>query len=175
MAMLAVGLRYRRQFGVLTVAAVAWYGGSLLAVPMHVRAWYVAAPTALIAAVVAWPLSKGILILLLSMICGSLMGAFFAWGLSLANFWLGFGSGAILGLGLSLLATRFSAALFFGAFGAAGVVASVGPVARASSGVFSLHGVKEFPYVYVVAGVVLFLASVFLQVSLDNPVEDIVL
>ena len=103
MSMLALGLRGYRWYFLAAAAALAWVLGGFVAGLMHVTGWYVSVPAVLLLVPLAWPrpVARRAMPLLIGLVAGCSMGAFFAYAAHVANFWLGFGVGTVGGTALA--------------------------------------------------------------------------
>ncbi|MFC1611251.1 hypothetical protein ACFL6C_09840 [Myxococcota bacterium] len=167
LSMLVLGLRGFKYYIRLYVGFGGWVGGAILAKLMHVSSWTVALPTALIGIALVWPVSSYAAPVVIGFILGCGFGTLVANGLGLGGFWLAFAVGLFAGVSLTVLATRFTIALFCAACGTMAVVASLGAAVRASGGWLAPGGYVDFPVIYVILGAVLFVAAMIAQVALE--------
>jgi hypothetical protein len=139
----------------------------VLAHLMHVKGWYVALPTALVAAGAIWPATAAAAPALSGVLLGSLVGTLVANGLQLANFWFGFAAGFFLGATLAVVANRFATVLLCSTCATLAIVATLGAAVRGASGFLAPGGYVDYPVIYVIVGAVLFVLAMIAQVALE--------
>ncbi len=168
-SMLVLGLRGFRAYICLIGATLGFALGALLADLMSVRAWTVGLPAGLLGAFASWLLVKRVLPLAFAFWLACVVGLALARWLELPDlYWLGALSGAVLALGLWLMAPRFSTALLYASLGTLGVLGSIGAVVQADDGPLAAHAVSRYPLGFTLAGVALFLSAMVLQVAYDD-------
>lgn len=167
LSMLVLGMRGFRYYVCLGAAVGGWLGGMVLGDLMHVTAWYVAGPATLITLGLVWPISKWSAPVVIGAATGSAIGTLVANGFELGGFWLAFAVGLFGGVSLTVLAPRFAIALFTAAWGTLGLVATLGAVVRAQEGWLSPGGYLHYSTVYVIAGPIIFVVAMIVQVALE--------
>jgi hypothetical protein len=165
--MLVLGLRFFRWYVRVGVAIAGWFFGSYLATQMHVTQWIMGLATTLVVLLLSWSLVRFAAPVLMGLASGGSLGTLFADGLEITNFWVAFAVGAVVGVVLAVVASRFTIALFCAACGTLSVIAALGAVAGAASGWLAPGGYVDYPVIYVVVGAVLFVAAIIAQVALE--------
>lgn len=165
---LIFGLRWERYYACIGAAALGWFAGCALAKLMYVEAWYVGVPVAILATISMWQVSS----LVLSTLAGAAVGAgtgviaYRVHGSPLAV-WLSGAAGFMLGWALRVAARRFVTALLIGVIGVVHVIATLGAAVHASHGWFAPGAYRDTPLPFIIAGTVLLLVSIIVQVMLE--------
>ena len=166
-SMLAFGLRAFRYYIRLGCAVAAWVGGTMLGNLMLVTTWYVALPATVLAVVLVCRIAPLIAPLTIGWVAACAVGTLVVKGFAVHTFWLAFAAGLVAGVTLAVLAPRFTTALFSAASAALAIISSLGVAVAAPNGWLAPGGYRDYPVLFVIAGAVLFVASMITQVAIE--------